>query len=336
MTLKISEKAKQQLVDRFGGRLKFDEPMAGHTTFRVGGPADLFVMPETEEEIAFLITTAKCLDLPWVVIGNGSNILVKDRGIRGMVIALSGGFAGMIRDDQDENIVLLTVLAGTRLNACCRYALDNGLAGLNFALGIPGSVGGAILMNAGAAGGCMEQVVREVRIMTADARVRDLGPEALNWSYRGLSFPPAAAAGLPEAAQASGLPESSDFSQLFGNNVVLSGTFQLRPANRPLLLVEADEIMKYRRSAQPWDRPSAGCFFRNPPSGDGAGALIEQAGLKGVVVGDAAISEKHANFIVNQDKASADDIIRLSEMIQEAVYQRFGVALVPEVRILGE
>jgi UDP-N-acetylmuramate dehydrogenase len=336
MTLKISEKTRQQLVDRFGGRLKFDEPMAGHTTSRVGGPADLFVMPETEEEIAFLITAAKRLDLPWVVIGNGSNVLVKDRGIRGMVIALSGGFAGMIRDDQDDNTVLLTVLAGTRLNACCRYALDNGLAGLNFALGIPGSSGGAILMNAGASGGCMEQVVRKVRIMTADARVRDLGPEALRWSYRGLSFPPPAVAPLPDGPQTSGPPESSVSALPSEPPIVISGTFQLTPADQTLLMVQADEIMKYRRSAQPWDRPSAGCFFRNPPSGDGAGALIEQAGLKGVVVGGAAVSEKHANFIVNQDKASADDIIRLSEMIREAVYQRFGVALVPEVRILGE
>jgi UDP-N-acetylmuramate dehydrogenase len=182
----------------------------------------------------------------------------------------------------------------------------------------------------------MEQVVRKVRIMTADARVIDLGPEVLSWSYRGLSFPPAAVAPLPEGPRSSGLPESSGFAQPSEPPVVLSGALQLTPADQTLLMVEADEIMKYRRSAQPWDRPSAGCFFRNPPSGDGAGALIEQAGLKGVVVGGAAVSEKHANFIVNQDNASADDIIRLSEMIQEAVHQRFGVALVPEVRILGE
>ncbi len=345
MTHQIPEKIKHQLTDRFGPRVKFDEPMAGHTTFRVGGPADVLVMPENEDEIAFLSTTAARLDMPCVVIGSGSNIVVRDRGIRGMVMALAGGFAGISRNDPDETTVLLTVRAGTRLNACCRYAIENGLAGLNFALGIPGSVGGAILMNAGAAGGSMEQVVRGVRVMTADAQMKHFGSEALAWSYRCLSF--SWDEGAPSPEEPGGTKEleeteapvpdaSSDRGRESEHPVVLSGVLQLTPGDREFLTAEAEDFMKYRRASQPWDRPSAGCFFRNPPSGDGAGKLIEDAGLKGVCVGGAAVSEKHANFIVNREKASAADIIRLSEKIQEAVYRQFGVTLVPEVRILGE
>jgi UDP-N-acetylmuramate dehydrogenase len=317
MTAIIPADMRQELTKRFGSRVKFDEPMAGHTTFRVGGPADLFVMPENEDEISFLLHMAKDRGLPHVVMGGGANILVRDRGIRGMVISLAGRFTGILRDD-DENAARLTVLAGTRLSACCRYALENGLAGLNFAIGIPGSVGGAILMNAGASGGSMENAVCGVRVMDMDTGVADLGPDDLNWSYRELSF-----------RRSTETPEPEDV-------LILSCVFGLTPGDPKFLKTEADAIMRHRRSVQPWDQSSAGCFFKNPPEGEPAGKLIEQAGLKGVVLGGAAVSEKHANFIVNREKASAEDIIRLSERIQETVYRRFGVALAPEVRIMGE
>lgn len=309
---------RQRLTDRFGARVRFDEPMARHTTFRVGGPADLFVMPESEEEIGYLLNMARQWGLPRVVMGGGANILVRDRGIRGMVISLARHFTGISFAGQDQDGVRLTALAGTRLRACCRHALKHSLAGLNFALGIPGSVGGGILMNAGASGASMGDVIRGIRIMTDDAVTVDLGLEDLSWAYRGLSV---------RAASDDPAP---------GNFLILSGVFGLAPGDTALLRAEAARIMRNRRSTQPWDRPSAGCFFKNPPSADPAGKLIEQAGLKGVSAGGAAVSEKHANFIVNRDNASAEDIISLSEKVRETVYRIFGVALIPEVKIVGE
>lgn len=318
MTTGIPTHIRQQMAGRFGARARFNEPMAHHTTFRVGGPADLFVMPENEDEIEFLFRMAKRLDLPRVVIGGGANILVRDRGIRGMVIALAGYFTGITRIGEDSGEVRVTALAGTRLGACCRYALKHSLAGLNFAIGIPGSAGGGILMNAGASGSSMENVIRGIRIMTEDEGAVDLGPEDLSWTYRELSVRRDSQVLVP------------------GDFLILSGVFGLAPADPESLKAEAGRIMRSRRSSQPWDRPSAGCFFKNPPSGDPAGKLIEQAGLKGVFAGGAAVSEKHANFIVNRDNASAVDIIRLAERIQETVFRIFGVALVPEVKIIGE
>lgn len=318
MTAEITTHIHQELTRRFGDRVRFDEPMAAHTTFKVGGPADLFVMPANEEEIGYLLRMARQWGLKHVVIGGGANILVRDRGIRGMVIALADHFTGISMADEDHGEIRMTALAGTRLNACCRYAMDHGLAGLNFALGIPGSVGGAILMNAGAHGSSMANVICGIRIMTADTEVVTVGLNDLSWSYRKLSV------GFLSKALAM-----DEF-------LILSGIFELGPAEPEIIKAEAAEIMQYRRSSQPWDRPSAGCFFKNPLGAQSAGKLIEAAGLKGAVSGGAAVSEKHANFIVNRDNASAADIIRLSERIQETIYNDFGVALVPEVRIMGE
>jgi UDP-N-acetylmuramate dehydrogenase len=318
MTAQIATHIRQELTRRFGDRVRFDEPMAAHTTFKVGGPADLFVMPANEEEIGYLLRMAKQWGLKHAVIGGGANILVRDRGIRGMVIALADYFTGISMADKDPDGIRMTALAGTRLNACCRYAMDHGLAGLNFAFGIPGSVGGAILMNAGASGSSMANVICGIRIMTADTEVVAVGLKDLSWSYRELSV-----------GFLSKVLAMDEF-------LVLSGIFELRPEKPEFLKAEASEIMKYRRSSQPWDRPSAGCFFKNPLGDQSAGKLIEAAGLKGAISGGAAVSEKHANFIVNRDNASAADIIRLSERIQETIYHDFGVALIPEVRVMGE
>ncbi|RJP43009.1 MAG: UDP-N-acetylmuramate dehydrogenase [Desulfobacteraceae bacterium] len=318
MTAEIATHIRQELTRRFGDRVRFDEPMAAHTTFKVGGPADLFVMPANEEEIGYLLCMARQWGLEHVVIGGGANILVRDRGIRGMVIALADHFTGISMVDEDPGGIRMTALAGTRLHACCRYAMDHGLAGLNFALGIPGSVGGAILMNAGASGSSMANVIRGIRIMTADTEVVAVGLNDLSWSYRELS--------VCFLSKALAMDEF----------LILSGIFELGPAKPEIIKAEAGEIMQYRRSTQPWDRPSAGCFFKNPLGAQSAGKLIEAAGLKGAVSGGAAVSEKHANFIVNRGNASAADIIRLSERIQETIYHDFGVALIPEVRIMGE
>lgn len=318
MAVDITTYMRRELTRRFGDRVRFDEPMAAHTTFKVGGPADLFVMPANEEEIAWLIRMAGQWGIPHVVMGGGANILVRDRGIRGMVMALVDHFTGISMAGRDQGEIRMTALAGTRLNACCRHAVDHGLRGLNFAFGIPGSVGGAILMNAGASGSSMANVIRGIRVMTSDTGVTDLGPDDLRWSYRELSV-----------CRSSRPPAMGDV-------VILSGVFGLDAEESECLKTEAAEIMKYRRSSQPWDRPSAGCFFKNPPGADPAGKLIEAAGLKGVSVGGAVVSEKHANFIINRDNASAADILRLSERIQETVYHDFGIALVPEVRIMGE
>lgn len=287
------------------GRVLFDEPMARHTSFRVGGPADALIYPENAAEIAAVVLWCAQQDIPWIVIGNGTNLLVRDGGIRGVVLKLSERMHG-IAVEQNR----LTAQAGASLTAAARAALAASLTGLEFASGIPGSVGGAVVMNAGAYGGAMEQVVRRVEVMDPDGAVRWLDGVEMRFGYR-----------HSRCAQE--------------RLTVLAAEMELNPGDADLIEARMRELAAQRREKQPLNLPSAGSTFKRP-EGHFAGKLIEEAGLKGERVGGAQISELHAGFIVNMGGATAADILALMQRVADAVERRTGVRMEPEVRILGE
>lgn len=301
---------KNQLQQRFADRIRFDESMSAHTSFRVGGPADALVTASDENDLAFLMPFLRDNGLPFLILGGGTNLLVKDGGFRGVVIAMTG----RLKDIARVGATKIAVMAGTKLNKLCRYAIDNGLAGMNVAVGIPGTVGGAIRMNAGTALGAMGGVLESVRVMGSDGEIIRLDASRLHFGYRHMT-----------------LPETLPMNQF----VILDGQFSLAAASSEALAAEADTLLKKRKAAQPVHLASAGCFFKNPADGEPAGKLIDMAGLKGLRVGDAEVSTLHANYIVNRGNASAADILNLMEMVREKVFLKFTIYLEPEVQIVG-
>ena len=306
----IKEKLKKQLQTRFSDRVRFDEPMSAHTSFRIGGPADAYVMPADENELAYLVKWINETGLRFFILGWGTNLLVKDKGFRGVVIATSP----YLNTISMTGPVQISAMAGARLNALCRYATDNGFSGMNFALGIPGTVGGAIRMNAGTADGTISSVVDSIRIIRPDGNFKKLNKSSLMFSYRGLALP-------------------DEYNREENPCVIIEGGFSF--SQNATSKAEVEAVLKKKQKTQPTGLASAGCFFKNPDTGVSAGQLIDQAGLKGACVGDAAVSEKHANFIYNRDKASAEDIIRLSDIVRETVFKKFNITLESEVKIIG-
>lgn len=281
-----------------------NEPMSRHTTFRVGGPADVLFLPESEEQLIRALSIAREAGVDCVVIGNGSNLVVRDGGIRGLVIALGEGMAAIVRASDT-----LTAWAGASLARVSAYAQSSGLAGLEFASGIPGTLGGGCAMNAGAYGGQLSDVLIDARVLL-DGAVRTLTVEEMQMGYR------------------TSLP-------LRRGGIVISARFGLTPDDPEAIAARMRALNARRRDKQPLNYPSAGSTFKRP-EGYFAGALIEQAGLKGKSAGGAQVSEKHAGFIVNTGEATAADILALISTVQEEVAARFGVRLETEVRILGE
>lgn len=287
------------------GRVSTDEPMAKHTTFRIGGPADALVTPHNNDELKRVIRFAAEEGLPVMVIGRGSNLLVRDGGIRGMVIKMSGGF-----DEVKAEGSRLTAGAGVQLVTLARKAAALELTGLEFASGIPGSLGGALVMNAGAYDGEMKDVVEWVDVMDSGGRVKQLTAGEMGFSYRH-----------------SGLQETGD--------VALRAGLVLKPGEPQAIEARMKELAERRQTKQPLTLPSAGSVFRRPP-GHYAGPLIEESGLKGTRVGGAEVSTLHANFIVNAGGATAADVLGLIEHVRQTVHARSGVWLEPEVRVVGE
>jgi len=281
-----------------------NEPMSRHTTFRVGGPADVVFLPESPEQTVRAIEAAKAVGAPCMVIGNGSNLLVRDGGIRGLVILLGEGMAAIARV---ENVI--TAWAGASLARVAAYAQASGLSGLEFASGIPGTLGGGCAMNAGAYGGQLSDCLIDAQVYLNGA-VRTLTKEEMRMGYR------------------TTLP-------LREGGVVLSARFELTPDDPERIAARMRELNQRRRDKQPLNFPSAGSTFKRP-EGHFAGALIEQAGLKGRSVHGAQVSEKHAGFIVRTGEATAADIIQLIRIVQDEVRRTSGVTLEPEVRIIGE
>ncbi len=308
----INEKLKKQLQTRFSNRVRFDEPMSAHTSFRIGGPADAYVMPADESELADLIKWINETGLRFFIMGGGTNLLVRDQGIRGIVICLA-----KLNDLSRQGSAKVLAMAGAKLNTLCRYAIDNGLSGMNFALGIPGTVGGAIRMNAGTAHGTISSVVDGIRIIRPDGNVKKLDKSSLKFSYRGLE--------LHEENKGDENP-----------CVIIEGGFSFSKNVLPDVKAEADAVLRKKQKNQPTELASAGCFFKNPDTGASAGQLIDQAGLKEVCVGDAVVSEKHANFIYNRNNATAEDVLRLAEIVKETILKKFNITLETEVKVIGE
>ncbi len=274
------------------------------TTLRVGGPADYFAEPKSEEALLTLIKTAKEAGVPVLLLGNGSNLLVRDGGFRGLAIRLGKAFS---RIERREN--RLYAQAGALLSVLARQAQEASLTGLEFAQGIPGSVGGGVYMNAGAYGGELAQTVESVRVLDGET-IREIPGNEMNFSYR------------HSRAMEEGW-------------IILGAQFRLAPGDPERIEAAMRDFASRRKEKQPLEYPSAGSFFKRP-AGHFAGALIEGAGLKGLSVGGAQVSEKHAGFLINTGGATANDFLRLMERVQASVMEKYGVPLEPEVRIVGE
>ena len=274
------------------------------TTLRVGGQADYFAEPTNEDQVALLLREAKEAGVPVLLMGNGSNLLVRDGGFRGLVIRLGKSFS---RIERRENC--LYAQAGALLSVLSRQAQENGLTGLEFAQGIPGSVGGGVYMNAGAYGGELSKTVAFVRVLDGET-VRDIPGSEMNFSYR----------------------HSRAMEKAW---LILGAQFCLTPGDPDGIEAAMRDYAARRREKQPLEYPSAGSFFKRP-AGHFAGALIEGAGLKGLSVGGAQVSEKHAGFLINKGGATAADFLSLMEQVQTRVMEKYSVQLEPEVRIAGE
>ena len=285
--------------------LLLEEPMAKHTSFRIGGPADVLAQPADEAELAALLKRAAEHAVPVTLIGNGSNLLVRDKGIRGLVIKLSNSFSDMKALGNE-----LTFGSGISLAMASKKAASLSLSGLEFAVGIPGTIGGAVYMNAGAYDGEMAKVVTSVRVMDREGKISELKASELAFAYRHT------------ALQNSGL-------------IVTSVTCVLQPDEADAIAAKMADFSQRRISKQPLELPSAGSMFKRPV-GYFAGTLIEQTGLKGYTVGGAQVSQKHAGFVVNVGGATAQDVLQLISDVQSKVFAAHGVRLEPEVLVLGE
>lgn len=281
-----------------------NEPMKNHTSFRTGGEADIFVSPDSIKSLKDVIKLFRENDIPFYIFGNGSNMLVSDRGIEGAVIHIGSGFSSI---EVKENKI--TSGAGAILSAVSNAALENSLTGFEFASGIPGSFGGAVFMNAGAYGSEIKNVIKSVLVLNENLELEELSKDRLELGYR-----------------------SSIFQK--NNYIILGGTIELETGNKDNIRSEMNELNAKRREKQPLNFASAGSTFKRP-EGYFAGKLIEDSGLKGKKIGGAQVSEKHAGFIVNTGTATTDDIINLMDFCKKTVYEKFGVMIEPEVRITG-
>ena len=294
-----------QKISDFCGEieLRFDEPMAKHTSFRIGGGAEIMAFPKDKEELSRLLKLSTLLDIPFAILGAGTNVLAPDEGIRGLVICLKDCLGGMEQLSETR----IRVMSGVTMTRAAVFASNLGLSGMEFAHGIPGTVGGGVYMNAGAYGGELCQIIESVEVMDYDGNVRRLSCEEMGFSYRH-----------------SRLEEEP--------GIVLSADFVLQPRAVEEIKTRMKELMGKRSASQPLELPSAGSAFKRPVGGFAA-ALIDQAGLKGYQVGGAAISTKHAGFAVNLGSATAEDVKNLLQQVADKVYEHSGIRIEPEVRI---
>lgn len=280
-----------------------NEPMRAHTTFKIGGEADIFIIPASPAALISAVKKCTELEIPYFILGNGSNLLVSDGGIEGAVISLAG-INGISADGEK-----ITCGAGAMLSSVCLKALSLSLTGLEFAYGIPGTAGGALYMNAGAYGGQMADVIESAECLTASGEIKTLKKEDMRLGYR-----------------------SSVFKK--GGLIIISLTLALKKGDKAEIKAEMDELLNRRKQKQPLEYPSAGSTFKRP-EGYFAGALIEKNGLKGLSVGGAQVSEKHAGFVINRGGATAADVKALIGKIQKKVFENDGVMLEPEVIFTG-
>lgn len=280
------------------------EMMSNHTTFRIGGPADLFAVPDTVEKAMEVVRICRENHYPFYVLGNGSNLLVSDKGYHGLILQLYRNFSEIVVEGEE-----ITVQAGAMLSVIAKKALAHSLTGFEFASGIPGTIGGAAVMNAGAYGGEMKDVLTEVTVLTKENEIKTIPAEELQLSYRH-----------------SVIPEKEW--------IVLSAKIRLKKGDETKIRERMEELKEQRVSKQPLEYPSAGSTFKRP-EGHFAGKLVMDAGLRGYTVGGAQVAEKHCGFVVNRGGATAADVLQLMKDVSEKVKEQFGVSLDPEVKMLG-
>lgn len=303
---------KQKLKDIFSGgsfkgEVKFMEPMKNHTSLKIGGPADVFAMPQDVLSLININTVLKRNKIPVLPLGGGTNILVRDRGIEGVVIS-SKSFRRIGVVSRDDSYVYVTVEAGALLQRLVHYTKENGYSGIEGFAGIPGTVGGAISGNAGAFGCEIKDVLVSVEIMNAEGKTKKVKTDQIAFSYRSSGILP--------------------------GEFILSAEIKLTAGNTEEVSSRIEDFLKIKKEKQPIWEPSAGCVFRNP-SGLSAGKLIDEAGCKGMSVGNVEVSNLHANFFINKGGANASDFIRLMEEVADRVKGKFGILLEPEIKIVG-
>jgi UDP-N-acetylmuramate dehydrogenase len=302
----VDEPLRTVLIEELAdSQVLFDEPMRNHTSFRIGGPADILVMPATIADLRRALQLARCMAVPLTITGNGSNLLVRDGGLRGMVVKLGDCFARITVED-----ARITAQSGALLADVSRAAGAHSLIGLEFAVGIPGTLGGGVIMNAGAYGGEMKDVVTHVTALDETGEIHEMTPEDLHFGYR-----------------------RSALQQL--RWIVAEVRMQLQPGDSADIQGKMADLTHQRESKQPLSFPSAGSVFKRPP-GKYVGPMVEELGLKGYRIGDAQVSEKHAGFIINRGEATASDVLALIEQVRQRVFDAFDVRLETEVRIIGE
>lgn len=291
------------------GQLKVDEPMKTHTTFRIGGPARFYVLPQTEEQLAEIVKVCNRCEVPFFILGNGSNLLVGDQGFDGVVIEIKERFA-FCQMEEKESLVSVKAGAGIMLSKLAREVANQSLEGFEFAAGIPGTLGGAVAMNAGAYGGEIKDHIVSAKVMTRDGDVMELSKEELELGYR------------------RSIITKKEY-------IVLEATFEFSHGNKDDIMAMIRDFNGRRREKQPLEYPSAGSTFKRP-EGHFAGKLIQDAGLQGFRVGDVMVSEKHCGFVVNVGAGTAAQVKELIEKVSEKVEAEFGVKLEPEVRFIGK
>lgn len=301
---------KENMKNRFEtilgqDRILMEEPMKKHTTFRLGGPADFFLCPSDVNQIPEIIHICREEGIPWFVLGNGSNLLVSDQGYRGVVIQI---YKNMNQITVEGTRIYAQ--AGALLSAVSKKAMEAGLTGMEFASGIPGTLGGAAVMNAGAYGGEMKDILVSVTVLTDEGEQKVLKAEELNLGYR------------------TSIIKERGY-------IVLDGVLQLQAGNRDAIKTRMEELKVQRVTKQPLEYPSAGSTFKRP-EGYFAGKLIEDAGLRGYRVGGAQVSEKHCGFVINTGDAATSDVVQLIHNVQNIIWNKFKVKLEPEVKFLGD
>lgn len=296
---------KADLERLINGRIILNEPMAHHTTWRVGGMADVMVIPQNEEDIRAVVKYSREKDIPLYTMGNGSNLLVLDKGIRGIVLKIN-----KVIDKIEVKNDIIIAGSGAMLPKVARLAISGGLKGLEFATGIPATVGGAVTMNAGAHGQSIGEVIREVKVINNQGEPETIPSEDLAFQYR-----------------SSGIRKKE--------YLITEVVFKMQPGDCQELAEKAATYLERRRAAQPLNMPNAGSVFKNP-SGSSAGKLIDEAGYKGMTVGKAMVSDKHANFIVNLGGAKARDIIQLIDNLRQGIKSKFNIDLELEIQVVGE
>ncbi len=305
--LKTDNTAYSTLAQEFN--LLLDEPLKDYTSFKVGGPADLLALPKDKQELKTLLKKASDLDIPLTLFGGGTNLLVTEKGIRGLVVVTKRLKSKISITQTNSHGKTICIAAGERLSKICQFAINHCLAGLEFAAGIPGTIGGAIMMNAGTKSGDMSGIVESIDILNKKTLAfKTIEKNNLEFSYRRLNLA----------------------------DIIVAARLTLKEESQKTIKESFKHNLSKKNAAQPISSASAGCFFKNPKSGKSAGELIEKSGLKGMKIKDAMVSQRHANFIVNINDARCEDILLLKQQIQKIVFDKFHINLKTEVRVEGE